>query len=155
MAKKVKQKLPAKIAKPRTEKQKAAQFKKGNNANPLGQKAHDPFKREVRAMTNEVIANAIKLTYQSTPREVAAKLKDPSITLLEKTILRSALDAAEHGNFDRFNVILERVVGKVPEVIHISSPDGSMSPLKQSQLSDQELDDRIMAAREKLNAVIE
>lgn len=157
MAKKVKQKLPAKSAekekRPRTEKQIAAQFKKGTVNNPLGGKAHDPFVREVRAMTNETIATAIKLTYQSTPAEVAIKLSDPNITLLQKTILRAALDAAENGNFTKFNVILERVVGKVPEVIHISSPDGSMSPIKQASISDAELEERIMATRDKLNSL--
>lgn len=144
MTRKATKKVPAKIAdQPKkkripSEKELATRFKPNNNANPLGSAAHDPFKRELKKLTMLELSEIVQLIMRSTLKELARKIKDEELPALHAVYVRAVLDAAEDGNVEKVNLILERVFGKTAQVIHIESPDGSMSPSR-SNLSEEEL----------------
>lgn len=161
MTRKVAKKLPAKSAsKPKkvrvpTEKELAARFKKGNNANPLGAAAHDPWKRQVKALTSKALAEITEMVCSMTIEEVEQLVKSKQLTLAQKTILRATLDASEHGEIDKFNTIVSRSVGKIPDVVHVESPDGSMSPSNRNQpkMTEEELKEAINQKLDQIEAV--
>jgi len=151
---KAQKKLPAKSAaktkKPRTEKQKAAQFKKGNKANPKGAAAHNPFTKTVRKLTQIALAEITELVMTSSVADVENLLKDKKLTVAQVTILRAALDAAEDGAIDKFNTIVSRSLGAIPTVHHIESPNGTLTP---KSVSTDELRNLINEKLEKLASV--
>lgn len=99
---------------------KHTQFKKGQIANPKGITI-SPEKRALKELTETELANAIKKVFTSTEEECLALLKDKTTTLGHKVILRAAVDSAHHGNYSKFNEILERVIGKVPNKIDMTT----------------------------------
>lgn len=110
---------------------KEHQIKKGEVRNPLGCNSN-PEKRLLRTITEKTIAEAIQTVFSSNDAECVALLNDPEITLGHKVILRAAIDAAQNGNYTKFNEILERVLGRVPmkhdlttkgEAINVSPKD--------------------------------
>jgi hypothetical protein len=135
--------------KPRSEKQIAAQFKKGNKANPIGGLAHDPWKREVKKLTSQALAEITEMVCGMSIEEVEVLVQSKKLTLAQKTILRATLDASENGEIDKFNTIVSRAVGQIPTQVQITSPDGSMSPSR-ATLSPEELK---AAINEKLDQI--
>lgn len=152
MTRKAHAKIAHKSKKPRTDKQKAAQFKKGQVANPLGAGAHDPFKRELRRLTMEELSELVQLIMRSSLKELAIKIKDDELPALHAVYVRAVLDAAEDGNVEKVNLILERVFGKTAQIIHIESPNGTMSPNGGSKLSEEELKNAINRKLDEIEA---
>lgn len=118
--------------------------KKGEVRNPKGINI-SPEKRALKELTETELANAIKKVFTSTEEECLALLKDKATTLGHKVILRAAVDAAHHGNYSKFNEILERVIGKVPnkvdmtskgESINVTSADTALIKKTMSELND-------------------
>lgn len=112
---------------------KHTQFKKGQVANPTGVNC-SPEKRALKELTTASVAEAIKKTLTCTEAEITALLNDPDTTVGHKVILRAALDAAHHGEYGKFDHILERAIGKVSVKVDMTS--GGL-PLGQ-QLQDKE-----------------
>lgn len=104
---------------------KQHQFKKGviNNRGITVSKV----KRALKTLTEEELGNAIKMVFTSTEKECKQLLKDPATTLGHKVILRAAIDAAHHGNYSKFNEILERVIGKVPNKTDVTTKGESLN----------------------------
>jgi len=102
-------------------------IKKGQVLNPKGNNT-SPEKRALKELTIASLSEAIKQVMTGTIQEAQRLLKDPNVTLGHKVILRAAVDAATHGNYEKFNSILERVIGKVPTKVEIESPSGSLTP---------------------------
>lgn len=114
-------------------------WKKGFAPNPQGS---NPITRAMKQLTATALSEAIELVMTGTEAEIVAALKNPDSTIALKIILRASLDSMQHGNFDKFNTIIERVLGKVPNKIELESPKGTMSPTKTvnlKNLSDDEL----------------
>lgn len=139
-------------AKPRTPKQIAAQFKKGQVANPIGGQAHDPFKRELKRLTMDELSEIVQLIMRSSLKELAIKVKEDDLPALHAVYVRAVLDAAEDGNVEKVNLILERVFGKTAQVIHIESPNGTMSPNGGPRLSPEELKEQINRKLDEIEA---
>jgi hypothetical protein len=101
-------------------------IKKGEIRNPNGYNI-SPERRALKDITELELATAIKKVFTSTEEECLELVNDPTITLGHKLILKSALDATEHGNYTKFNEILERVIGKVPSRVDATSKGESLS----------------------------
>lgn len=117
-------------------------FKKGKSGNPLGGKLHKPrLSKLLNKITGEALSEAIELAMLSTPAEVNEIIKDPETPLATLVILRAASDAANHGNFEKFNLILERVLGKVPNrVDHTTNGESiNTSPVSINNVSPEVL----------------
>lgn len=153
MTRKAQKKLPAKPSgnpKPRSPAQIAAQIKKGEVRNPLGAAAHDPFKRELKRLTMEELSEIVQLIMRSSLKELAKKVKEDDLPALHAVYVRAVLDAAEDGNVEKVNLILERVFGKSAHIIHIESPNGTMSPNGGPRMSEEELK---LAINKKLDEI--
>lgn len=95
-------------------------IKKGEVRNPKGINI-SPERRALKQLTENELADTIKKVFTSTEKDCLELINDPNTTLGHKVILRAAVDAAEHGNYGKFNEILERVIGKVPNKTDITS----------------------------------
>lgn len=104
-------------------------IKKGEVRNPNGHNV-SPERRALKNISELELAEAIKKVFTSTEAECLELINDPTITLGHKLILKSALDATEHGNYSKFNEILERVIGKVPNRVDTTSKGESLNIAK-------------------------
>lgn len=110
---------------------KHTQFKKGVNNNP--NKIYcSPEKRALKELTQSSVADAITKALTCTEEEVQALLEDPKTPVGYKVILRAAQHAAHHGEYQKFDHILERAIGKVSVNINMNSVNLS------AQLEDKE-----------------
>lgn len=107
---------------------KDTRFKKGApSPNPNGCKGNLTDeewkkKRALKELTNKSVKEAIETTFTCTEGEIKKLLDDPETTAGHKILLRAALNAVENGEYDRFDRMLERAVGKV--VIKIDNTSG-------------------------------
>jgi recombinational DNA repair protein RecR len=99
---------------------KAHQIKKGEVRNPKGINI-SPEKRALKELTVASVAEAIKKTLTCTEDEITALLADPATPVGHKVILRAALDAAHHGEYGKFDHILERAIGKTAIKVDMTS----------------------------------
>lgn len=111
---------------------KHTQFKKGQSGNPQGARIVSPEKRALKELTQKSVADAITKALTCTEEEVTALINDPSTPVGYKVILRAALDAAHNGEYQKFDHILERAIGKVSVNINMNSVNLS------AQLEDRE-----------------
>ena len=116
---------------------KHTQFKKGQIANPKGITI-SPEKRALKELTQSSVADAITKALTCNEAEVTALLNDPETPVGYKVILRAALSAAHHGEYQKFDHILERAIGKVSVNINMNSVNLS------AQLEDKEKIKRVM-----------
>lgn len=101
-------------------------IKKGEVKNPKGINI-SPERRALKELTEKSISDAIQKVFTSTEKECLELLKDKETSLGHKLILRAAIDATEHGNYTKFNEILERVVGKVATKIDMTTKGESIN----------------------------
>lgn len=95
---------------------KHTQFKKGQSGNPGGMTKEQ---RAVKAFTATQLTNAINLAMSLTTEEADKLVKDKTLTMPEKVVLRAIVDAAEDGNYSKFYEIAEFLLGKVPNKIEV------------------------------------
>lgn len=99
---------------------KHTQWKKGQTGNP--NKIYiTPEKRALKELSAASVADAITKTLTCTEEEVQALIDDPQTSVGHKVILRAALQAAHHGEYGKFDHILERAIGKVSVNINMNS----------------------------------
>lgn len=95
---------------------KEHQFKKGQSGNPHGVPKE---KRMVNAFTSEQLVKAINLAMGLSVEEAEQVVKDKTLTLPQKVVLRALVDSAEHGNYSKFYEIAEFILGKIPNKIEV------------------------------------
>lgn len=95
-------------------------IKKGEVRNPKGINC-SPEKRALKELTQASVADAIKKTLTCTDKEIEALLNDPETPVGHKVILRAAQQAAYHGEYAKFDHILERAIGKVSVNINMNN----------------------------------
>lgn len=95
---------------------KEHQFKKGQSGNPHGVPKE---KRLVNAFTSEQLVKAINLAMGLSVEEAEEVVKDKTLTLPQKVVLRAIVDSAEHGNYSKFYEIAEFILGKIPNKIEV------------------------------------
>lgn len=101
-------------------------IKKGQVLNPTGVNI-SPERRALKQLTEGELTECIKKVFTSTEDECLELINDPKTTLGHKVVLRAAVDAAEHGNYTKFNEILERVIGKVAQKIDMTTKGQALS----------------------------
>lgn len=154
MTKKVTQKLPKKSAKSAVGKHPNStkhHIKKGEVRNPKGAGAHNHFAKYVRKLSVQSLAEITDIVVNMPSDEAEKLINDPKLSLAQKAILRASIDAAHHGEIDKFNTIVSRCVGKIADKVEVSSPDGSMSP--SNKLDDDELKKAINEKIDQLQSI--
>lgn len=111
---------------------KEHQWKPGQSGNPGGVTKE---RARLKTVSERSIADAITTVLTSTTDEINEMLDDPSTPVGEIIILRACLNAAEGGEYTRFDEILQRVIGKVGNKIDLTSAGKSL----QEKLVDKEI----------------
>ncbi len=100
---------------------KHSQFKKGQVANPLGGRSHNPINKALRNLTVESYREIIELVLTSDVRAIKAIAEDPKSTGLQVGIAVAFMKAIKNGDYAVIERIAERIVGKIPDVIKVDS----------------------------------
>lgn len=90
-----------------------SRFKKGQSGNPEGGRKHDPLKKALKTLTIEELGVVIKSAVTNTESSLSTELASKDITVMQKIVGKALLKAAKDGDYKTFNIIIERVVGKV------------------------------------------
>lgn len=93
-------------------------WQKGVSGNPKGDTAKMKARRSI---TPETLKQILEEVFTSTKNDILAKLRNPNTPLGEAIIHKAALDALNWGNYDKLERMLERVVGKIPQEVNITS----------------------------------
>lgn len=101
-------------------------FEKGHQFNKGVEKITSDDKQARELSTLEFMRIANKYL-NSNLTELKQSMVHPDTTALEIIVIKIMVKAAEHGDQNRLEFILNRVLGKVPDKIDYSSKDGTMS----------------------------
>lgn len=106
---------------------KKHQFKKGVAPNPTGINKPKAV-RQLQALTEKTLQDAIEKVLGASKKELQAMLKDSEMSLGQRIIIKAALKAEKDDSFHQFDSIVTRAIGVVKTKIDHSSEDGSMTP---------------------------
>lgn len=105
-------------------------IKKGEVRNPKGYTM--PLEQRIlRATTNQTLAIMIQKVITLKPVEIKKLHSDKDITALESIILGTILDAIQHRNYNKLEQLLERVIGKVPDKVDMTTKGESLNISKE------------------------
>lgn len=101
-------------------------FEPGNQVNKGMEKitSEDKQARELTTLEFMRVANQY---IHSTVLELKQAMTHPDTKAIDIIVIKILVKAAEHGDQNRLEFILNRLLGKVPDKIDHSSKDGSMS----------------------------
>ena len=105
-------------------------FVKGQVGNPKGGRivGSTVLPKEIKQYNSVSISHTMAKYISKTVAELAQFSKDKDLPVLDMLIVRILAKAIEKADQTRFNFILERMIGKVPDKIDHISSDGSLSP---------------------------
>jgi hypothetical protein len=107
------------MANPKGNPQNLKPFKKGQSGNPLGPNALPKELLAAKKM-NRIECETIFARLINLPKDkISEVLKDPKASMLEITIATILFKAAQNGDHQRLNFILDRTVGKVVERLQL------------------------------------
>jgi len=96
-------------------------FKPGQSGNPLGGKAHSKIKRRLKTLTIDQYCKLIEIVAMNDLAEVRKLAKGEKEQNLLSTLAYCWLLARKRGDYDTIEKILSRVIGKIPDVVHLNS----------------------------------
>jgi hypothetical protein len=100
-------------------------FQKGVSGNPLGNKVLSPELRMAQKLTKAQLTETATMIVNCTLPELKAIAEDENSTVLQRMALSLALRVIENGDTFAWDALLNRIVGKVTDKLHVS---GSISP---------------------------
>ena len=93
-------------------------YKKGQSGNPNGRpKGAVSIPKELRTINSKLIAETINKHLNKSMEEVAELIRSKDTPMIDLVVLRILYEAAKRGDQTRFNALLERMVGKVPDKV--------------------------------------
>lgn len=95
-------------------------FKKGNCANPLGARAHNPMLRALRSISAKMLVEIVDDIITSPRYELERIFNDPETPAAKALIIRSVLDGIEAGSFEKLEQLLNRTIGPVSKKVDLS-----------------------------------
>lgn len=98
----------------------ANRFKKGESGNPAGRPAIPPEIREMKKLAKDDLEKLISLLLEATDLRIQEILDSPDTPMIEKIMAQILKKARESGNMGQFDMVLNRVIGKVKEHIEHS-----------------------------------
>jgi len=88
-------------------------FEKGNNANPLGGKAHDPVARALRVATKETYNEVIEAAVNGTEGDLKKLADGKDVPAVKRIIAGAVYDAIRTKDLYTLERVMERLIGKV------------------------------------------
>lgn len=98
-------------------------FRPGISGNPAG-RPKDVLGKKMRQLTAEEFADIANLIVKGSIEELRAIAKDESQTALRVMIASVAVRIISKGDMDNLDKLLNRLVGKVKDVVQVSNIDG-------------------------------
>jgi hypothetical protein len=100
---------------------KHSQFKPGNNANPIGAKAHNPAVRALKQITIESYREIIELVMTKNIKTLKEVINHPDTSAVQVGVAKAFLKAIRNGDYGVIERIAERIVGKIPDQLNVNS----------------------------------
>lgn len=114
-------------------------WKPGQSGNPAGRAKLPAWMRESRSMNKEKFHGLLNEYIHRPATELVEIMKDPTTPTLELMVIKVVMEAIKHGDEKKLGFLLDRLIGKVREEVHVS---GQMSVLDLAKkYADQENDD--------------
>lgn len=95
----------------------ANRFKKGESGNPAGRPALPPEIRELKKLAKDDLEKLISLLLDATDQRIEEILNSPETPMIEKIMAQVLKKSYETGSMGQFDMVLNRVIGKVKEHI--------------------------------------
>lgn len=95
-------------------------FKKGNKANPIGAKAHNGLKAQLKKLTTQELSKMIELVMTKSVLDLQKIAQDPREIALKVGIASAMVRMINKGDFDALEKMLQRVVGKVKDEVDLN-----------------------------------
>ena len=100
---------------------KKHQFKKGQVANPLGGKAHNPVMKALRNIGRPQFVEIIEIALLQNKEKLQAYMETHELSLIQEGVCECLLDAITHKKWEVFKDIIEQLIGKAPTVINVNN----------------------------------
>lgn len=100
---------------------KAKQFKPGQSGNPKGRPPLNPIQRALKELTVESYRKVIETVCTGNLDNLKAMVEDPSVSALQVGVARAFLKAMQAGDYSVIERIAERIVGKIPDELTVTS----------------------------------
>lgn len=110
--------MPKRTLPPKAEPYK---FKPGQSGNPKGRPPLNPIQRALKNLTVETYRDVIQAVCTGNLDNLKAMVEDPSISALQVGVARAFLKAMQAGDYAVIERIAERIVGKIPDELKVSS----------------------------------
>lgn len=98
----------------------ATRFKKGNNANPLGGKLHDPEIRAIKRLTQDELKEVGTLVVKGDIEALKKLKEDSKCSVLQAMVASVAIRIISKGDMQALDVLLNRLIGKVKDELDMS-----------------------------------
>jgi len=99
-------------------------FKKGQSGNPLGAQLHNPDLKTLRALTPQEFADIAGLILRQNVDAMREIIQDKNSSTLKVWIASCAVKAIAKGDITVLDVLLNRMIGKVPQKTELTGQDG-------------------------------
>ena len=100
---------------------KHTQFKKGNNANPIGSNAHNQELKALKKITHETVKEIIDVALNGTLADLKAIAEDPTSSALQVGLATSLANAIKKGDFGVLSAIITKLTGEMPKKVDITT----------------------------------
>lgn len=102
----------------------ATKFKKGQSGNPDGARKHNPIKRTIKRLTLKELKDLSCLLLDGDVEALKRIAKDPKTRSIKAMVASVAYRIVVKGDAQALNILLDRLVGKVPSPVRVSGHDG-------------------------------
>lgn len=100
---------------------KAHQFKKGQSGNPEGGRVHNPITKALKNLTVETYREVIEAVCTGNVDNLRRMIEDPKTSALQVGVATAFAKALKAGDYATIERIAERIVGKIPDELKVSS----------------------------------
>lgn len=125
------------------------QWKPGQTGNPGG-RPPNPIPNVLRKMTNQQLVRIIKAVVKGNIDEIKRIAKDPMSSGMEVAVAMCFSKAAERGDWNTIEKMLERIVGKVPDKLIVDSVNKNLNANLNAEISEE----KVKAALAKLESEV-
>jgi hypothetical protein len=131
-----------------------SRFKPGASGNPGGRPKQSEAMKRIRALTQEQVEEVGDLILMGNFEALKALKDDPSASVLKTAIAAVAMKIIKKGDAQALNVLLDRLVGKIPSRYEADIETKFEIVRRVESLDNQEIAKRLPAALELLNSGI-
>lgn len=127
------------MASPRGEHLKPHHFKKGVSGNPEGRPPLTPEQKALRNLTEAEMVEIGSLVVKGNIAELKKLMKNPKTTVLKAMMAAVAVKTIQSGNPSALDTLLNRLVGKVKDVVEVNSNNKNLNANLNAEVSEEQI----------------